>query len=151
MSYGISVTNPRGILTIKGDGDTMKLKNSGSPKLFDYVTHTFKNNPPAPASGVATYNLITINHNLGYLPCSLVYIYNYDLPATYSSADSYAIGLMILHSAGQNGQDFGYTIDRQYLNLHYRVTRTIAAPDISHDVTGHTFGFKYFIFTNEIL
>ena len=140
-------------LIFNSDKSTIKINVSAQPSHADYLKYTFGNNPACPATiGESnTVNLFEVFHNLNYRPAGLVYVYNYGLDSAYSDPGNYEIGSMGLAAAGQNEQRFAYNVDEKKLTIYYTVTRSALAPDatVTYDLTGYSFGFKYFIYSNR--
>lgn len=130
--------------TVNSLQDTVKLDPSATSARFAYIEYTMSNNPAAPGSGAdIRYPLITVNHNLGYIPFTLVWIrqINWGTPTNgYTNTEiSFGGGL------GNARQYFSYYVDTSKLVLYYGVS----TGTVSVDVTGYVTGFKYLINNNE--
>lgn len=160
MSRGIIVATPNTKLSEKKthafdtDSNYLKLDVRHQPKFFDFLKYKVPTGITYPATGNYTeFPIATINHGLGYVPQVLLYTYSYDYAGSYVSAGSYQLGRMSIQSALFFDESFDYYADSQKLYIYYIISNQKPAdPGGGAAVgAGFTFGFKYLLFSNEIV
>jgi hypothetical protein len=113
----------------------------------DYV---FTTNPATPGSGNTVVPLFTFQHDLGYVPVSLVYVF---IGFAGNSANSitrdqsYYLTPCPLFNGDFSTQSINYYVDNSKLVIYYE----IESGGFSYgDVTGMDFTFKYYLFSNVL-
>lgn len=112
--------------------------------------YTFTTNPPEPGSGSTLIPLLTVPHDFGYVPASLVYVFmdfQGSNPTGTVPTGSYLIAPMPLVAAFAY-QWIGYSVDDQQLIIYYQIDSGGAS--FLTDVTNMQLSFKYYLFSTKL-
>lgn len=136
--YDIKTADPRQC-AIHSDYPAFKAPLTTSPRFFNIASYAFGSNPP-----IGNTHMVTIAHNLGYLPVNIAY---YSTVNTVGGSSNFSI-FPWSWSDAPYFTAYAYATTTNFY-IDFQRLSDGGGPFDSYDLTGLAFNFKYYIFVDQ--
>lgn len=151
--YGILVSSSdiknRDDITFDGSKNTLKIDTNNDKTRSDFIKYTFATAPPMGGATAIVTRLITIDHNMGYRPAFLSYMYSYDIQYAYVTMGDYSEIPFYLGGGLAPFRAFSVYVTDKSLCVDVTCGDPFAFTP-AYDVVGKSFGLKYMLFSNPL-
>lgn len=139
----------RKTVTFDGSKNTLKIDTDNSKVRSEFIKYTFGVAPPMGGATAITTRLITVEHNMGYIPAYIFYMYSYDIQYAYVYPGIYSDSVFFLGGGLAPYRAFNIYVTSKHLCIDIICGDPYGLIP-AYDILGKSFGLKYMLFSNPL-